>query len=162
MSKIVEFDEKCKACDGTGLYVGFAENDGAAVVCHNCGGTGCFHFKHEYKPFEKRTKREDVTWVLRANPGIGIGKGKYKEFSLADFGGMSIKDWEDGKKFVPRMEMRKFTCPAWWYQTVNYKLKPSWDWCGSCGAFSGCSHFSSKETCWERWDKEYGEVKEEK
>ena len=157
MKKTIEFDEKCKACDGTGLYVGFAENDGVAVVCYKCNGTGCFHFKYEYEPFEKRVEKKDVIWVIQSNPGIGVGSGKHKEFNLADFGGMSIKDWEDDKKFVHGMEMRKFVCPAWWYQTANYELKPSWDWCSSCGAFSNCSHFSSKETCWERWDKEFGE-----
>ena len=35
MKKVVEFDEQCMACGGTGLYVGMAECDGAAVVCTN-------------------------------------------------------------------------------------------------------------------------------
>lgn len=37
--------EKCRACDGTGLYAGIFETRGTAVVCRNCkgkGGTGGF------------------------------------------------------------------------------------------------------------------------
>jgi hypothetical protein len=29
-----EVEAECRACGGTGLYVGFAEKDGCAVVCY--------------------------------------------------------------------------------------------------------------------------------
>ena len=48
---VIEFDEKCKSCKGTGLYVGLAERDGAAVVCHTCKGTGKHHVRIEYDDF---------------------------------------------------------------------------------------------------------------
>jgi hypothetical protein len=89
---------------------------------------------------------------VQVNPGIVLGgpKGKF------DFGGMSYKDWSDGKLFLPKSEMREFTCPAWWYQIADYSKKPRWDGCIHVGSFSGCKHFGQKCECWERWDKEFG------
>ena len=37
---VIEFDCECESCKGTGLYVGMAEREGSAVVCHTCKGTG--------------------------------------------------------------------------------------------------------------------------
>lgn len=37
---IIKIECECNACKGTGLYVGMAERDGAAVVCYTCKGTG--------------------------------------------------------------------------------------------------------------------------
>ncbi len=31
---------ECVACSGTGLYKGFAEPPGTAVICHTCSGKG--------------------------------------------------------------------------------------------------------------------------
>jgi hypothetical protein len=156
--KVIEFDEKCRACKGTGLYVGIAERDGSAVVCHTCNGTGCHHFKYEYEDFTERIPRADVNQVVQVNPGIIIGKGAQGGYVLSDFGGMSYQDWQAGKPFEAGMEMRRFVCPAWWYQSADYKKKPDWDECLACGSFSGCSSFKTKERCWARWDKEFGEV----
>jgi hypothetical protein len=50
--------------------------------------------------------------------------------------------------------MRKYTCPAWWYQSADYKKKPNWKECLACGSFSSCKHFSIKQNCWDRFDKE--------
>ncbi|HUT57036.1 MAG TPA: hypothetical protein VNA25_04065 [Phycisphaerae bacterium] len=151
---VIEFDQQCKSCGGTGLYVGLAERSGAAVVCHVCKGSGCHHVKVEYDDFTGRNKRKGVTRVLQANPGICVGAGKGGEFTLGDFGGMPCADWARGKPFPPGSEMRQFTCPAWWYQTADYDLKPDWDECIGCGSFSGCEHFQTKAKCWQRWDKE--------
>ena len=155
MKHVIEFDEKCKSCDGTGLYVGMAENDGAAVVCHACKGTGKCHVKFEYEDFTGRGKRIGIKRVYETNVGIGIGtdNGTYE---LSDFGGVDYKDWLAGKPFPPKSEMRRFTCPAWWYQLVDYDKKPNWDECRSnLGySFSRCPYFSTREKCWERWDKE--------
>jgi len=147
MIKIIEFDEKCNPCNGTGLYVGMGERDGYAVVCSNCKGTGCFHFKKTYEEFTVRGVRQEVSRVVEANPGIILG-GSH------DFGGMSYTDWLSGEKFVVGMENRKYTCPCWWYQSVDYKKKPKWDHCQLGGTFSSCKIFSAKRFCWERWDDE--------
>ncbi len=152
MKKTIEFDEKCKACNGTGLYKGMGERDGFAVVCRKCNGSGCFHFKHEYEDFTERTTRAGIEQVLEINPGICAGVGKEGQYNYKDFGGMPYKDWVEGKPFIPGMEMRQFTCPAWWYQTADYKKKPEWGECTIGGAFSSCPYFDNKEACWERWD----------
>jgi len=148
MKKIIEFDEKCPSCNGTGLYVGMAERDGYAVICYTCKGTGKHHFTHTYEEFEKREEREDIRGVVQTNPGICLG-GNY------DFGGMSYQDWKEGKPFIIGMEMRLYTCPSWWYQSADYKKKPEWKECGWGGSFSDCKHFSTKSICWEKWDKEF-------
>ncbi|MBE3145023.1 MAG: hypothetical protein IMZ61_14060 [Planctomycetes bacterium] len=155
MDHVIEFDEACKSCKATGLYVGLAERDGAAVVCHTCKGTGKHHVKIEFDDFEGCQKRDGVVQVFEVNPGICIGaNGKSPNLALYDFGGMSYRDWLKGKPFIRGMENRRFTCPAWWYQSANYELKPNWDECCGCGCFSGCKHFGNKAQCWERFDKE--------
>ena len=152
MNKI-EFDEVCPSCKGTGLYVGIGERNGAAVVCHICGGTGCHHFVHEYEDFEKRSPKPGVKRVYRVNPGICIGEGN--RCRLEDFGGMPYRDWDGGLPFPVWSEDRAHTCPAWWYQAADYDKKPHWKECG-WGSFSHCEHFPDKSACWERWDKEFG------
>lgn len=154
--KTIEFDEKCQTCKGTGLYVGMAEYDGAAIVCYKCKGTGCHHFEHHYEEFIKRDSKKRVEQVYQHNPGIGLGKGKNNEYRLEEFGGMPYVEWLKNPSFPARSENRKCTCPAWWYQSVDYDKKPRWAECLGCGAFSGCTSFGSKNKCWERWDKEFG------
>jgi hypothetical protein len=161
MKKLIEFDEKCRDCGGTGLYVGMGESGGAAVECAVCKGTGCHSFRHEYEEFTGRLKRPGVTRVYEVNPGICIGEGN--GFRLKDFGGLPLADWEAGASFGPGTENRRFTCPCWWYQTADYKLKPTWRECdASVGVgFSRCPHFEDKSGCWYRWDREFGGAPEE-
>lgn len=153
MEKVIEFDEKCKSCDGTGLYVGMAEQHGASVVCSTCKGTGKHHFKYEYEDFEGRKEREGVKRVYQTNPWIMIGE-KGGVCKLTDFGGMSYEKWKNGNSFEIGMEDRQHTCPAWFYQSADYKKKPKWDICIAIGSFSACDNFKNKEACWERFDKE--------
>jgi hypothetical protein len=156
MKKVIEFDEKCQSCGGTGLYCGMAERNGAAIVCHTCKGTGRHKFRHEYEEFNGRVDRPGVVRVYQTNPGIMIGTGNGHR--LEDFGGMPVKEWEAGLPFLPGMENRAFTCPCWWYQSADYKLKPDWRECNeSLGrSFSGCPHFANKAECWKRWDRGIG------
>lgn len=149
----IEFDEKCKSCGGTGLYVGMAERDGVAVVCHTCKGTGKHHFVYEYEEFAGRIFNEDVKRVVKTNPGIGLGE---INGDITWVGGMTYEEWLEGNKFIVGMEMRQHTCPCWWYQSADYKNKPNWNECG-WGSFSSCKNFSNKQKCWERWDKEFGD-----
>lgn len=152
MKKIFEVKEKCPSCKGTGIYVGMAEKNGAGVVCHTCKGTGCHKFIHTYEDFVFREQRKGIKHVYETNPGIGVGNAH--GFKFEDFGGMPYEDWLAGKSFPDGSEMRKFTCPAWWYQSANYDLKPTWKECG-WGSFSACKYFETKEKCWERFDKEH-------
>jgi hypothetical protein len=156
--KIIEINEKCQSCKGTGLYHGLGESDGSAVVCHTCGGTGCHKFRHEYEDFTERVADFSTRRVYEVNPGIGIGKGTLdgKRLRLEDLGGMPFEEWAKGKPFPKRSEMRAYTCPAWWYQCADYDKKPKWRECHeNLGvSFSQCKHFGNKAKCWERWDKE--------
>ena len=147
---IIEWVERCDECKGTGLYSGMAERDGVAVVCHRCKGAGKVYQKREYQEFIKRERREDTTRVIQWNPGFCAGG---IDGSIEWVGGMSYEDWDAGRLFETGMEMRARVCPAWWYQSVDYKLKPDWDECG-WGSFSNCAHFGTKELCWKRWDSE--------
>jgi hypothetical protein len=147
-----EVDEICQSCHGTGVFIGMGERNGAAVVCSTCDGTGKHHYVHEYEEFKERVDNPKVKWVIETNPGIGIGQDV--EFKFEDFGGMNYKDWKKTGKFPIKSEMRKFTCPAWWYQSADYTKKPHWNECIGCGSFSGCSSFATKELCWKRFDKE--------
>jgi len=159
---LIEINEECKECKGTGLYVGMAERDGSAVVCYKCKGTGCHTHTIEYDDFKERKQRKEIERVYQANPGVLIGKGftpQLGDFDLTVFGGIPYDQWsklKNPKNFPSGTEMRLFVCPAWWYQTVNYDLKPEWDECHSaCGhGFSSCASFKNKDKCWARFDKE--------
>lgn len=151
----IQYRAECRPCKGSGLYTGMAEHDGSAVVCHGCRGKGFVDEEITYRDFEGRKIRHGIRRVFRANPGIGIGRGKTKTgetFGLEDFGGMKHQDWVDGKPFPAKSEMRRFTCPAWWFQSADYKKKPQWKTC-HFGAFSDCELFGQKDKCWERYDK---------
>lgn len=151
---VIEYDCECGDCDGTGLYVGMGERDGAAVVCYRCKGTGQKHITITYRDFEGRKHHKDVQRVFEVNPGITIGSEPSVGLRLSDFGGMPYQDWKQGLPFPPGSEDRRFTCPAWWYQTADYKKKPNWKDCLGCGSFSGCQFFPTKAMCWARFDRE--------
>ena len=151
-----EYDARCGACRGTGIYVGMAERAGAGVVCHKCKGTGAVHCIVEWDDAPPQPiVRDDILRVLRANPGIVIGEDEMQGLRLADFGGLPYAAWLRGEPFPPGSEMRRFTCPAWWYQLADYKRKPDWDECIPAGSFSRCKHFPNKAACWARWDAEH-------
>lgn len=187
MKKIFEVNEKCQNCNGTGLYVGMCERDGYAVVCSTCNGTGNNHFKHEYEEFDKRIERDDITRVLKTNPGIMVGRtleleeepkskriepininGKMMDIETGkelchcelDFGGMAYKEWIQDLPFPEKSEMRNFVCPRWWYQGIKIEWK---NVCDEEGlrlwgrSFSDCNKFKNKQSCWEIFDKVKGE-----
>ena len=55
----------CKACGGTGLYKGFAEKEGCAVVCNQCNGSGFV----EKTASGERKLRNDVKRVFAYSIG---------------------------------------------------------------------------------------------
>ena len=143
----IEWIEKCKDCKGTGVYVGFLEqNSDYGVICSSCKGTGTKFREFEYEEFQGK-ETANVNYVLETNPGIMIGKSY-------DMGGISYDEWKQGQKFSVGSEMRKDTCPAWWFQYADYDKKPRWKECWFPGTFSSCQYFPTKHKCWERWDKE--------
>ena len=85
MSKVIVKAE-CEACGATGLYCGFMEAKGEAVVCVRCDGTGCA--KLSYTPFIKRHAKRGITTVRQSRgtfiaTGVGpTGDGiSYAEFA---------------------------------------------------------------------------------
>ena len=81
---------ECRSCNATGLYSGFCEAKGTAVVCVDCGGTGAETF--QYTPFTKRKGKRGINTVrLSRGRVIGTGVGavgksiSYKEFSKGKF-----------------------------------------------------------------------------
>lgn len=170
-----EADIQCKSCNGTGLYVGMAERDGAAVVCRSCDGTGKFHYVFEYEEFHKRSSREDVKRVYKTAAGYCISAkdivrkddGRLIEFSKY---GVGYKDWLEGKKPIPD---KSFFCPAQW---SGQQHKPPWcgNICSIGGLLSNCpAHpgnqwvekykeyypeekiVEAKSTCWEWYEKNH-------
>lgn len=87
---------RCADCDGTGLYSGFCEGAGHAVICLGCGGTGCA--KLQYIPFTRRRPRRDIkTVAVSQGKSIITGTGSkagttmtYIEF-LSTVPGTTIK-----------------------------------------------------------------------
>ena len=80
---------ECGNCGGTGLYRGFAEPEGVAVVCISCQGTG--RVELTYTPFTKRKGKRDIhTGRLSRGSFIGTGVGPAG-------GSVTYKEFQDGK-----------------------------------------------------------------
>jgi hypothetical protein len=65
---------ECGSCKGTGLYCGFVEPKGTAVICVNCGGSGMKEIK--YTPFTGRKHRDGIHTVSRSRGSLlalGVG-----------------------------------------------------------------------------------------
>ena len=63
---------QCPACAGSGLYQGFAERKGEAVVCISCEGSGATTIS--YTPYAGRKQEHNVN-VVRVSRGSFIGTG---------------------------------------------------------------------------------------
>lgn len=149
MKHIWKQKAKCNSCNGTGIHR-LGEKGKVGIVCRACKGTGCREIKVEWEDFDGKIRAEDIKRVVEVNPGVIINEDP-------KFGGMPYEDWFDGKPFPPKSENRKNSCPALWYQSVNYKFQPDWEWCKEVlGSFSSCPHWKKKDRCWERWDEEFG------
>lgn len=150
----MKIKHECWSCKGTGVYSGMGESEEAAIVCHTCKGTGCV--ETEYTPFSQRKTNPKIKRVYQANPGIKIGSSP-GVCELSDFGGMVVGDWYAGKPFPLKSENRKYTCPAWWYQSADSTKKPHCDEMCAGGSFSSCKMFEYKNECWKKWDAQEGD-----
>lgn len=87
MKKTIEIE--CQSCGGTGLYSGFAEPKGVAVVCVTCAGTGKSTFT--YEPFERRKGREGIHTVR-------LSRGSFIATGVGPTGGsISYEAFQNGK-----------------------------------------------------------------
>lgn len=80
---------QCEACNGTGIYVGFAEAKGEGVICLLCHGTGRVFL--EYIPFTGRKTRKGIT-IVRLSRGSFIATGVGPTGN-----GVSYREWLEGK-----------------------------------------------------------------
>lgn len=79
---------ECPACRGTGLYRGFMEADGEAVICVRCSGSGAQELQ-----YEEFTGRKHKNGVKKIRSGSG---------TLLDNPGKSAwVSYEEFKKKVP-------------------------------------------------------------
>lgn len=167
MSKVFKADAECHSCGGTGLYSGFAERDGCAVVCVTCKGTGCEKISINYTPFEKRKERRDIKRVFKSSCGYGHSadtvttqEGKVVRFDLA---GVTYKDWLAGGKPKP---VKELYCPYIWtsqglQQEKNPQHKLYEERCEEAlklgSIISNCKLFPEKAKCWKRYEELGGE-----
>jgi hypothetical protein len=140
-----DWTEACPECKATGVYIGFAEKDGAGCACSACKGTGELKHHVEYEEFEGKRRCEGLKKVYPYNPGVCLRANGQ--------GGMGYDEFFAGMPFPRGSEPRVQSCPAWYYQGADYMLKPDWKECGY-GSFLACQHFGTKHLCWARWDRE--------
>lgn len=145
---------ECTSCNGTGLYIGMAEKDGAAVICFKCKGSGQVNFT--YRPFTGRKQRDDVVRVFKGS----FGFMHYASNVMQDDGfvlafasaGCTYEEWLNGVEPKP---MKELYCPYLWtdqhLQTDD--VNDLYRNCCSEGLPAGnyifnCKHFSKKQWCW--------------
>lgn len=74
---------QCQPCGGTGLYSGFMEGKGEAVVCAGCGGTGKQDFT--YQPFTGRKKKNGINRIRGGSGSILDDPTKAKWVTYSEF-----------------------------------------------------------------------------
>lgn len=145
-----EADIVCKSCGGTGLYVGMAERNGAAVICGSCNGTGCYHYSFEYKPFTERKIRGDVKRVFKGSFGYVHSAEDTNGIPFSK-SGVGYLEWLGGKQPGP---IKTLYCPLSW---TGQEWSPKW--CGDCMGFSGYISNCKKKLdgsmteCWDAYDE---------
>lgn len=70
-----QIQAQCDSCGGTGLYSGFAEPEGTAVICRGCNGTGARIIT--FIPYEGRKRTRKIQRVMGDG---GLWTISYKEF----------------------------------------------------------------------------------
>lgn len=74
---------ECSPCGGTGLYKGFMEAEGEAVICTRCSGTGANEFR--YNEFTGRKEKGNVRKVRSASGYIIDNPSTPKWISYEEF-----------------------------------------------------------------------------
>lgn len=153
---ILEGECQCGSCDGTGLYVGMAERNGAAVVCTSCEGTGKVHVRQEFNEFTERKRKNGVKRVYETAGGYGINaedvttkEGKTIHFSRF---GIAYKDWLNGEKPAPNEELHcpyQHTSQGLQNKDVNGLYKTRCSKHLGWGMISDCKCRKDMKKCWD-------------
>ena len=152
----------CRACKGTGLYIGMAERNGSAVVCHRCSGTGAE--KITFEPFKGRKAKEGVKRVFSTNPGnvLSAEDETDREGNLLPFSkyGCTYEEWVEGAQ--PR-ELEFLMCPNMlrddrareMYKQRCDRYITAWQ------SYSVCRKWPEKEECWSIYHQKIKEAAKE-
>jgi len=153
MAKI-ELSIQCKSCGGTGVYVGMAEHEGAAVVCTTCNGTGEQAYKFEYTPFAGRQVRGGVERVYVSGMGYCIAPKKLTFDNIGEIDmsreGVSYNEFWNGK--MPG-HVEKLGCPMLADQGACDKIDGFTSEC-THGSLRHCSMQQDKAECWKRFHEQ--------
>jgi len=151
MTKI-ELDIECKACGGTGIYVGLAERNGAAVVCYTCGGTGKQKYVFEYTPFTSQQFAADVKRVYASGMGYVITPDKLDFENIGEIDmsqeGVSYAEFREG--CMP-FHVEDLGCPMLADQCACHKIEGFTEQCPMGRLLTSCEQYSDKAKCWERF-----------
>lgn len=134
---------ECKQCNGTGLYVGMAERDGAAVVCYRCNGTG--QDTLEFVRFTERRQPKKPVSRVHLSRGYVLSPEHDK-----CTGGVAYQDWKPGM-VVPADE--ELYCPMLYtnqsycaFKDENGSARP-----GIGRRISDCEYWPVKAACWTKY-----------
>lgn len=157
--KKIEKIIQCQSCEGTGIYVGVGERDGAAVVCNVCKGTGKYTYIFEYEEFTGLKSREDVTRVYKKTYGFVIAPRQliFKDIGEIDMAseGVTYHDFKNGH--MPG-HIKQLVCPMFADQAACHKIEGFVSGCEQLDPnilfgklLSQCTNQINKLDCWKRF-----------
>ena len=158
--KKIDIDIQCQACKGTGVYIGMAEKNGAAVVCTKCKGTGKYNYVFEYEDFKGMNVCDDVKRVYKSSYGFCI---EPTEIPMSNGGvidmskeGVSYEEFKKGK--LPG-HIKQLVCPMLADQGACHDIKEFIAGCELlhggilCGLpITSCNNQPNKSDCWKRFE----------
>ena len=148
---------ECKSCQGTGVYQGVGECDGAFVVCTTCQGTGMIEY--HYTPFTGLNLNPKCKRVYNTSCGYAISDedvirddGVILPFSMA---GCTYDDWLNG---VPPLPIKFLGCPLLTDQGGCHAIDGFVAECnrlngGYIGVIPTCKNKKNSAECWDRFDE---------
>jgi hypothetical protein len=158
--KTIVVECECSRCDGTGLYQGMCEKDGAAVVCHYCAGSGKSSI--QYTPFTGRKESKNINRVFGETAGYVHGvtdiiiDGVKIAFSR---GGCTYEEWKAGMQPKP---IKELYCPYQWSaQSLQHEDHKAYklykEQCNKVlrvsSFISECKNRCNMAQCWKRYEE---------
>ncbi len=159
--KKIEMVIQCPSCKGTGVYVGLAERDGAAVVCNTCKGTGKYNYQFEYEEFTGLKQRDNISRVFKKGYGLVIAPRKidFKGIGEIDMNkeGVSYNDFLNGH--IPE-HSKQLACPMIADQGACHEIIGFVKECECLAGemlfgrlLSECNNQPNKLGCWKRFEQ---------